>query len=217
MLELNQMKKITIVIPLVISVLSFLVAAFASPHVPYMMASHWNMSGQVNGYMSKGFGLYFIPILSLALFVLFRFLPKIDPYKQNFAQFESYYNIFVVILTLFLFYLYLLTITWNLGYRFNFIQLTVPAFSILFYYAGVLTGNSKRNWFVGIRTPWTLSSEVVWQKTHILGGKLFKLTALSILFGIIFPTFAIHIILVSVFLTVAIVYLYSYLEFQKLA
>ena len=66
-------------------------------------------------------------------------------------------------------------ITWNMGVQFNMTQFFVPAIGILFFYIGTILKYTKRNWFVGIRTPWTLSSDVVWEKTHKLGGKLFKI------------------------------------------
>jgi uncharacterized membrane protein len=91
----------------------------------------------------------------------------------------------------------------------------VPAFSVLFYYAGVLTENAKQNWFIGIRTPWTLSSEAVWNKTHKLGGKLFKLAALIGLLGLLVPDYAIWMVIIPVLLVAAYTMVYSYVEFQK--
>jgi uncharacterized membrane protein len=95
------------------------------------------------------------------------------------------------------------------------VQLMSPALAVIFYYAGVLCKNAHQNWFVGIRTPWTLSSKTVWQKTHILGGKLFKLTALFSLFGVLLPQLAVYLILAPVIITTVIVFVYSYLEYQK--
>ena len=210
------MKKFALIYPLVIIVLSYAIGYYLSPQLPNLMASHWGINGEVNGYMSKSMGIYFMPTLSLLLYFLFRFLPSIDPYKKNFSQFENYYHTFITVIFSFFFYIYLLTLFWNLGYRFNMIQVLSPAFAVLFYYAGVLTSKAKRNWFVGIRTPWTLSSETVWQKTHLTGGKLFKLTALLTLFGTIFPQIAMYLLLVPVLATTAFVFAYSYWEFSKL-
>jgi uncharacterized membrane protein len=179
------------------------------------MASHWGIDGQVNGYVSKSFGIYFLPSLLIILYFLFRFLPKIDPYKKNFKEFQNYYNTFICLIFSFLFYIYFLTLSWNLGYRFNLVQLMSPALAVVFYYAGVLTQNAHRNWFVGIRTPWTLSSITVWQKTHKLGAILFKLTAVLSLFGTVLPQLAIYLILVPVILATITLFVYSYLEYQK--
>jgi uncharacterized membrane protein len=209
------MKKFTLLFPLTIVAMSYLLGILLSPHLPYLMASHWGMNNEVNGYVSKNFGIYFMPTLSLFLYFLFLFLPKIDPYKTNFKEFQAYYDLFICIVFSFLFYLYLLTLYWNLGFQFNLIQLLSPAFTLLFYYAGVLTQNAHRNWFVGIRTPWTLSSVTVWQKTHKLGGKLFKIAALFSFFGAIWPQFAVYLIIVPVLIATLTVFVYSYFEYQK--
>lgn len=196
---------------------SFLLAVYFHPQLPNLLASHWGINGEVNGYTSKNFGLFFLPILLLGLFFLFKLLPKIDPYKHNFKQFKTHYDNFATIITAFLFYLYCLTIAWNLGFRFSMIQFMSPALAAIFYYAGVLTSVAKRNWFVGIRTPWTMSSEVVWNKTHALGGKLFKLTSLISLLGLIFPQLAIYLILFPVLIITATIFVYSYWEYIHLS
>ncbi|MFA7301499.1 MAG: SdpI family protein [Candidatus Shapirobacteria bacterium] len=206
------MKKI---IPLFIIAISFIVAIFAKPYMPPMMASHWGINSEVNGYMEKNFGLFFMPVLSISIYFLFLFLPKIDPYKNNFSQFKNYYDNFIIVIFGFLFYVYLLTIFWNLGYNFNLVQFLTPAFSLLFYFTGVLTQHTKMNWFVGIRTPWTMSNPIVWQKTHAIGGKLFKLVGFISLFGIIFPNLTFYLLFVPIIITVIFVFGYSYVQYLR--
>ncbi len=159
------MKKSTIIILLII-LISFTTGIYFYPQMPGNIASHWNAQGEVDGYMSKFWGLFLMPIISLVLFLLFLFIPRIDPLKVNIEKFRKYFDYFMIIFFAFLFYLYLLTIVWNLGARFNMIQFLSPAFGVLFFYCGIMIENAKRNWFIGIRTPWTLSNEEVWNKTH---------------------------------------------------
>jgi len=194
---------------------SFLLGAYLYSQMPERMASHWGSSGSVNGYMPKLWGLFLMPIISIILFLAFLVIPKIDPLKENIAKFRSYFDLFILLIFGFLFYLYLLTIAWNLGYRFNIIQLMAPAFGLLIYYAGVLIENSKQNWFIGIRTPWTLSSEKVWNKTNRQAGKLFKAAGVIAVLGAVFPQYAIALILVSVILAAIYPLAYSYLEYQR--
>lgn len=208
------MKKIIQVLPLFLIFLAFVVAIISSAYLPGTLVTHWGINGEPNGYSNQFFGLYFMPLLSLALYLLFRFLPQLDPYKKNYNEFKSYYDWFVVIITLFLFYLYLLTIVWNFGFVFNFIQLMIPGFTMLLFYTGVLMANTHQNWFVGIRTPWTMSSPLVWKKTHILGSKLFKLAAIVSLLGFILPQLAIYFILVPLVLVSIFLYVFSYWEFR---
>jgi len=109
---------------------------------------------------------------------LFAVIPRIDPLRENIAEFRSYYDWFVVIFTIYMFVVHAGVVAFNLGYEFDFTYLILVAAAGLFYYSGVVLTHAKQNWFVGIRTPWTLSSEEVWARTHALGGRLFKLTAI---------------------------------------
>ncbi|MGD0952163.1 MAG: SdpI family protein [Methanotrichaceae archaeon] len=194
---------------------SFVLGAYLYPIMPERMASHWDASGSVNGYMPKLSGLFLMPIISTVLFLAFLIIPRIDPLKENIAKFRAYFDLFILLLFWFLFYLYLLTILWDLGYRFNIIQLMAPAIGLLIFYAGVLTENAKQNWFIGVRTPWTLSSETVWNKTNRLAGKLFKAAGILAMLGAIFPEHAILFVLVPVVLAGVYPLIYSYQEYQR--
>ncbi len=208
------MKKSYLVI-IILILISFGLGIYFFPQMPDKMASHWNIKGEADGYMSKFWGLFLMPIILLGLFLLFILIPKIDPLKENIAKFRKHFDGFVVLIMVFLFYIYLLSIAWNLGKRFDMGQMMLPALSILFYYCGILVENAKRNWFIGIRTPWTLSSESVWEKTHKVGGKLFKIAGLIAFLGIFFPNYVFYFILIPVLLFVFYTILYSYFEYQK--
>lgn len=208
------MRKNNIKIILII-LISFIVGIYFYHLMPEKMASHWDIQGKVNGYTSKFWGLFLMPIISIGLFLLFILIPKIDPLKENIKKFENFFDSFVSVIILFLFFLYLLTVAWNFGFRFNFTQLLAPAFSFLFYYTGILIENAKRNWFIGIRTPWTLSSDKVWDETHRLGGKLFKITGAIVFLGIFFPTYAIFLLIFPIILVSLYLVFYSYFEYKK--
>lgn len=198
-----------------IILLSWAIAIYFYPRLPEKMASHWNIQGEVDNYMSKFWGLFLMPTLSVGLLLLFILIPKIDPLKTNIEKFRKHYDGFVMVVILFLFYIYFLAILWNIGKRFNMGQLLMPALGILFYYCGILIENAKRNWFIGIRTPWTMSSEKVWEKTHKIGGKLFKIAGAIALLGIFFQGYALLFVLLPVFLAAIFPVVYSYFEYQK--
>lgn len=208
------MKKIRILILLVIF-LSFAISVWAYPQMPDTIASHWNQKGEVDGYMPKFWGLFLMPIISLAMFFLFLLFPKIDPMKANVEKFRGYYDSFILSIFLFLFYIFLLSIAWNFGYRFNMVYFLVPAFSALFYWCGVLIENTKRNWFIGIKTPWTISSDNVWEKTHKLGGRLFKAASAISLAGLFFGSLAFWLTIVPIMIFSIYLLFYSYFEYQK--
>jgi len=208
------MKKTTIIV-LSIIVLSFLISGYLYPSMPDKIASHWNANGDVDGYMNKFWGMYMMPIVMLVLLGLFLLIPRIDPLKKNIMKFENYYNGFILMISFFLFYMYLLTIAWNLGYVFNMTIMFLPAFAILFYYIGIMTENAKQNWFIGIRTPWTLSDKNVWNKTNKLAGRMFKLCAVIAVFGLLFKDYIILFVLIPVLFTAIFVIVYSYFIYPR--
>jgi len=194
--------------------LSFIVAFIAQPMLPDRVATHWNIKGEADGFSDNGVGAFLMPIISLVLLGMFYVLPIIDPKRQNYKLFQNEYDGMVVALVGFFFYLYLLTLAINMGYALNMMQYLAPAFGALFYYLGVVISKAKQNWFVGIRTPWTLSSEKVWDKTHALGGKLFKAAGVVAILGAVMPDF--FIASIAVMLAAAVATLaYSYVEFDK--
>jgi len=200
---------------LIVIAFSFGVGYYFYPQMPQSMASHWGIGGRVNGYMPKFWGVFLLPIMTLALWLLFLLIPKIDPLKSNITQFKKYFDRFVGLIVLFLFYIYLLTIAWNLGYRFEVSRFMVPALAVLFYGAGSLIEHAKPNWFIGIRTPWTLSSAVVWEKTHRVGGQLFKAAGILALGGLFFPALTFYFVFFPVIAVAMFTLIYSWAIYQK--
>jgi uncharacterized membrane protein len=198
-----------------IVLVSFALAVYFYPIMPDQIASHWNIQGNVDGYTDKLWALFLMPSISLLLLLLFLAIPRIDPLKENIAKFRGYFDGFIMLIMLFLLYLFGLTIIWNFGTKFNMIWALVPAFVGLFYYVGILVENAKRNWFIGIRTPWTIMNENVWNRTHKLGGKLFKISALIAVLGMLFEDYALWFVLVPVIAVSAYLVVYSYFEYQK--
>jgi uncharacterized membrane protein len=202
-------------ISLGIILLAFVLSILFYSQMPEQVASHWNSKGEVDGYMSKFWGLFLMPILSVALLFLLFYLPKIDPLKENVEKFRRYYDGFIIVLIAYLFYLHFLVILWNLGTVFNMAFMMIPAFAALFFYIGIMTEKAKRNWFIGVKTPWTLSNEKVWNKTHKLAGRLFKIAALIALVGFFFPEYAIWFFIIPVVYVAVYSIIYSYFEYQK--
>ncbi|MBN2454313.1 SdpI family protein [Candidatus Woesearchaeota archaeon] len=206
--------KRTILAAVILIIAAFAISAYYYPQFPEQIASHWNSAGEVDGYMGKFWGLFLMPIITAALLLLFLIIPKIDPLRKNVEKFRAYFDNFILIIIGFMFYIHLLTIVWNSGTTFSMGKAMAPAMAVIFYYAGVLMGKAKRNWFIGIRTPWTLSSDEVWDKTHKLGAKLFKIAAAVVLFGMLFAENML-VVLVPVLLAAFIPIIYSYFEYKK--
>jgi len=194
----------------------FVLALNIFPQLPDKIATHWNPQGQVDSYMAKTWGVFFLPTISVILWLLFLIIPRIDPKKENIQKFRKYFDGFIILLFLFLLFIYLLTIFWNLGYHFNMIRFMAPAVGILFYYVGILVSNAQPNWSIGIRTPWTLSDKVVWQKTHHLGGILFRICSILSFIGILWTKIAFFLVIGPVIASAIICVIYSYWLYKKL-
>lgn len=196
--------------------LASLVSAIAGPELPDQLVTNWDAAGEPNGTTSRTAALVFLPAVSAGVVLLLAVIPRIDPLRENVAAFRAHYDWFVVLLTAFLTFLHAGIVAFNLGYEFPFTSLVLVGVAGLFYYVGVLLGEAKRNWFVGIRTPWTLSSDEVWDRTHLLGAKLFKLTAVVTLLGAGIGESGIYVLLAALFLTAATTTAYSYYLYRKL-
>jgi len=194
---------------------SLAIGIYFYPQMPEEMALHWNLEGRAGNYAPKFWALSFEPLLSIGLFLLFLVIPKMDPLKENIKKFGKYYDGLVVFLVMFLFYLYLLTIAWHLNVQFNMLHALTPALGVLYYFVGVLCERAERNWFVGIRTPWTMSNEVVWEKTHKIGAKLFKACGVIAFLGLVFEKFALYFIVLPILAVAVYTSIFSYFEYQK--
>ena len=194
---------------------SFLISMYLYPYMSEQMPTHWNAQGQIDGYMHKFWALFMIPLISSASVLLFYFIPKIDPLKKNIAKFKSHYDGFIVIFTAYMFYIYVLTVIANFKPNLNFTKLMIPAFGVLIFYTGSFLKSAKRNWFIGIRTPWTLSHDKVWEKTHSVGGLLFKLSGIISLFGILFEKYAVLFIMVPIMSVSVFLIVYSFVLYQR--
>jgi uncharacterized membrane protein len=176
--------KATSIIALTMIALAFLAGILLWNQLPDQMASHWNANDQVDGYMSKFWGVFLLPLMTLGMFALFMAVPNIDPLKANIAQFRETFNLFIVLIIAFMLYVYGLTLAWNLGYQdFNMSAAMLPFMGVLFIAIGFMLRKAKRNFFIGIRTPWTLSSDTVWDKTHQLGSILFMASGAFAIIG----------------------------------
>jgi uncharacterized membrane protein len=185
------------------------------PSLPPIFASHWNASGMADGSMTKFSGLILIPLIMIGCVALFAVLPRIDPLKKNYEKFRNYYEGFILVFVLYLLAIQVLMILWNFGYPVS-TNITFPVlFGVLFVYLGFLVEHAEQNWFVGIRTPWTLSSVAVWKKTHAIGGKLFKCAGIASFIGVLAGSYAIWFILVPVLAVAVFTVAYSYVAYQN--
>ena len=151
------------------------VSVWACPRLPPTMATHWSLNGTPDGFSSRLMAVSIVPVLLVFMTVLFNVLPKVDPRRENYAKFFSSYWLIANAVILFLLLAHALIIASGLGYGVRIDRLMPLGVGLLFVFLGNYLTRVEPNWFIGIRTPWTLSSDTVWRKTHRTGGWLMVL------------------------------------------
>jgi uncharacterized membrane protein len=197
-------------------ILSFVVGFYLWQHFPSIVPTHWGINGEVNGWSGPLFAAFFLPALMLTMYLLFLFMPYIDPKKDQYAAFSSVYHNFKDLMVAFLFILYFMTGLNGLGYQVD-ISFYVPIMvGALFIIIGIFMRKVKMNWFVGVRTPWTMSSETVWEKTNRLSFWVFVASGLLMAATALF-TWRIKVILfiLSIGLIILILPIYSFILYTK--
>jgi immunity protein, SdpI family len=170
----------TEILPILLIVFSIISSFYFFQQMPEKIPTHWNFKGEIDNWGSSLSHLLTINLVMIGMYLLFLSLPYIDPRRERYEQFKKVYHIFKNILLLFFTIILFITNLSALGYDIDvgtYIPLLV---GILFIAIGNYMPKIKMNWFMGIRTPWTLSSEKTWNKTHLLGGKLFMISGLLI-------------------------------------
>jgi len=148
-------------------------------HFPERVVTHWDFEGTPNGFSGKAFAAFLTPVLSLFLYILFVVLPFLDPKKENYTKFIKSYFLTKNTLLVFLFGISLATGFYNLGIPVDIAKIISLFVGILLIILGLSMRQVEQNFFFGIRTPWTLSSEFVWKRTHEVCSWFF------VLFGVI--------------------------------
>jgi len=143
------------------------------PRLPATMPTHFDLSGHVDGYSSRAVGAFFGPVMMIVIALMFSALPRISPRGYRFEGASRWYGAMKIGVLTLLFGVHLLVLLTALGWHPN-VALIIPlASGALFVLLGNYLAKVPRNFFVGIRTPWTLASEDVWYRTHRVGGKTF--------------------------------------------
>ncbi len=193
----------------------FALAAWAWPRLPERIPIHWNFRGEVDGYGSKWVGLLVLPIIALVFYGLLRLIHLIDPGKQNYAAFTTAFTAIRMAFTFFMAAVYVACLLSTFGQKVNITTFICLCTAGLFLVIGNFMSKIRPNWFVGVRTPWTLSSKTSWNKTHRLAGWLFILMGLSIAAaGIIQTLWAFGVMGVFVVACVVWMIVYSYLIYR---
>lgn len=211
------MKRRTDWVSLSATALAFAVTALVYSRLPDPIPVHWNVAGQPDGFAARWIGAFLLPLTAAGVYLLFELLPAIDPRRQNYEKFiETYYFLrrTIVLFMVLLHALTLYAILFGDGLLSSW--LVMAAVGLMFVLIGNYLPRVRSNWFVGIRTPWTLSSEVNWRKTHRRGGQVFVPGGLILLAAAFLPAaWQSLIVFVVIALVAGLPILYSYYLFRQ--
>ncbi|MFE7913784.1 SdpI family protein [Bacillus mobilis] len=196
-------------------VITGLARAYAWPNLPDTMAVHWGMEG-VNGYASKFNAMLLLLGIMIFTYVLLTITPKIDPKKKNYDKFSKGYMIINYSVVVLLFLVNMLVIGVGLGYDIPMNSTPLILVGLLFIVIGNYLPQCKPNYFVGIKTPWTLSNEEVWRKTHRFSGKVFVVLGIIMILSVFVPVTWKSFIMVGIIIgAVGLTMGYSYVAYKK--
>lgn len=203
-------------IPLLVIAVAFVASAAVYQDLPARMPTHWNVSGEVDGWSSRPWGAFMIPVVLLVMLAAFHMLPRIDPRSPNYAKFRGTYEIVIVAIMVFMLGVHVVVLANSLGRDISVDRVMPVGVGILFMVIGNLLPRMRPNWFIGVRTPWTLSSDRVWDRTHRFGGWLFVAAgALILLSGLVAPQLAYAILIGSAVAVSVGLLAYSYVIWRQ--
>jgi uncharacterized membrane protein len=162
-------------IGIVLTAAVFVAILIAYPQLPNQVPTHWNMQGQANDYSAKWTLFLIGPGLMAGILLLFYFLPWLSPKHWEVDTFQSTYLYIMVVLVSMLAYFTGVSLWVSLGYAANVDRAIVGGICLLFALLGNVMGKVRRNFYIGVRTPWALANERVWNATHRFAAKTFVL------------------------------------------
>lgn len=213
----NKISSFLGIIQIVIVLVSIGLSIYFYQNFPATVPIHWNIVGEADNWASKGFGAFMFPVLLVAIYFLFELLPKIDPRKERYVEFAKVYSIIKTAIMLVFFGVFIITGLNSLGYAAP-VNFWIPfMIGLLFIVTGNYFGKIRSNYFVGIKVPWTLANEEVWNKTHRLGGKMFILGGITFMFTGLAPAATrVPLLIVIIAIIVVLPIVYSYFLYKKL-
>lgn len=216
------MTRIYVILSIVLTVGALAASLILYPQLPEKIPTHWNIQGEIDGYGQKEWAAFLVPGIMLGLLLMFWALPYLSPKQFAVDHFRTtYWFIATVVLgmTAFIHGLTLWAALADQQQPVDITRLMLAGLLIMFALIGNVMGKVRRNFYVGVRTPWTLASERVWNDTHRLAGRMFVGGAIIGLLAVVLPLPlpAATIAVIAIIMTAALCpVLYSLILYKRL-
>ena len=200
---------------ILLTVVSLLLSLTVFSSLPEQIPAHWNVHGTVDRFAPKLTVFIFSGIIFL-ITILFQFMRRTDPNSDNYDKFQREYHRYTFVIGLVFFAVQIMTIAAAFRMDFNVNLIFCLGIGSLFIFIGNLLPKTKHNYFIGIRTPWTLADEQNWFRTHRIAGKIWVLGGLIVALTALAPeSFQVPVFLTVLAVMVVTPFVYSYTEFRK--
>lgn len=184
--------------------------------LPERVASHWGAHGEVNGWSSRLALVLLVPIMSLVMAVVLAYAPQLDPKRRNFPMHAGAYWVVTNAILAFLAAMHVALIGFNLGWPMNINVVMGVGLGLLFMVLGNLLTRVRPNWIFGVRTPWTLSSDLSWRETHRVAGYGFVTAGVAVFVtAFTAPKAAVIVMLVGIGGTALVSVVWSYFAWKR--
>lgn len=191
------------------------VAIWLWPRLPAQVPSHWDMAGKVDGYMPRFWAAALPALMVAGLALLTWLLPIISPNRFRIGPFANVYVGLMLVIQGFMLVTGIIMLLAGAGFNVPVPMVAMLSVGALLIVLGNYMGKLQRNFFVGIRTPWTIASEATWERTHRLAGPLFVVAGVVVLItAALGSTPWIGLVCIGVAALVPVVY--SYLVYRRL-
>ncbi|HEX5726156.1 MAG TPA: SdpI family protein [Longimicrobiaceae bacterium] len=199
----------------VLAMWAFALAVY--PRLPDRVPTHWSFGGEVDGWDGKWPGAFYLPAFGVLVAVLPYLLPYVDPRRRNLARFREEMHLVFNLVALFFAVMEALSLGYALGWAIDFTTTMLATVGVMLVGLGNYLPRLRSNWFMGIRTPWTMDSERVWRETHRVGGRTFVAGGLvMVLAAFLLPGDARTWVAMSACAVAALVpVVYSYLSWRR--
>lgn len=198
-------------LPALLIVAAVAVSIVLYPSLPEQVPTHFGMDGTPNGWSSRFWGAWLLPLIMAFVWVVMRAVPHIDPRKANYEKFMGFYELMVSAILAFMLAMHVAVLKSATGSHVPMDKFVIVGVGAFFMLLGFFMPRVHPNWFIGIRTPWTLTSDLSWERTHKIGGVLFVvLGLLAVLSALIAPTASIWVLVGGAVVMTIFLFAYSY-------
>ncbi|MFA4931128.1 MAG: SdpI family protein [Patescibacteria group bacterium] len=205
------MKKVYFYLKLVLILIMVFLSLWFYGQLPEMVPIHWNYAGVPDDYGTKEFAVILFPAMSVGVLILFMLLPMLDPKKEKYQKFQDAYEMIQLVIMAFFTYMYAVTLFAAMNPEINVGQWVVSGIGVMLILIGNYLSKVRQNFFVGIKTPWTLASEEVWNKTHRLGAWCFVIAGLILLVMALMGNILLELFVPAMVVALVVPIVYSYL------